>query len=966
MTFTVFDIETDGLDATKIHCFSYRDFDINFNSIGRGTITEYDKIKNFLKKDNVFVGHNIIRFDIPVLERLLNIKITNPLIDTLGLSWYLYSDSNKKRKHGLEYWGEQYNIPKPEIKDWKNLDVEDYIKRCQTDVDINSLLWIDEMKYLFSLYRKEEDAYRLINYLNFKLDCAREQEENPCYIDRKSCEENLRALEEEIEMRTMELSEYMPLQKTYKTITKPSNFYKKNGEITSSAEKWNEYLKEYNLPEDTESFEMLEKVEKGNPNSIKQLKEWLLSLGWKPTIYKETTSKVTGITRENPQISDDDGNICKNLAEMFKEYPYLSNLENLALMQHRKGIFESFLNSIDSENRVAAKIGGFTNSLRMQHRKPIVNLPKVGTYLGKEIRSLITTPSEDYLICGSDIHALEDTTKQHYMYFFDPEYVNQMRVPGFDPHLDIAKLSGLMTEEEINLYKELKKRKDKTPEEDKEFQRLTELRYDAKTLNFSCVPVDNTQVLTVDGWKFYSELSIGENIFSYNTEKDCLEIVPIQYLHHYNSVDVIFLKNNFLEFECTSNHRWFGEKRVRTRNNPHTVKDFFETKDIVDDCNIIQSAQYNNKANNKLSIEDCELLGWILSDGWFYWSKKSLRTSASFGKKKEVTCGISQKKYIAELESLLIKYPHYLYIREDGVHIYLLKENTARDFLLNKFNFGFYEKDEIDYTNLIIGMSFEQRERFLYSFHLADGGVKDTTKLFYQNRGTVLDSVILALTLNGYSFNSHSNGMYKERENLTISVKNRRHFTGQRLERVYSRNTEVFCLTNKNSTFIMKQGDYISITGNSVYGAGPPKIAKSLNKSLDFAKKLYDTYWKRNKAVKQVASNVITKRVNNQLWLFNPVSEFWYSLRVEKDIFSVLNQGTGSYVEDRWIYYMRKKGIKIILQYHDEIATYLKKEDKELYKTYITESMEEVNKELKLNVPISVSLDFGNNYSQIH
>ena len=61
-----------------------------------------------------------------------------------------------------------------------------------------------------------------------------------------------------------------------------------------------------------------------------------------------------------------------------------------------------------------------------------------------------------------------------------------------------------------------------------------------------------------------------------------------------------------------------------------------------------------------------------------------------------------------------------------------------------------------------------------------------------------------------------------------------------------------------------------------------------------------------------------------------------------------------------------KKGIKIILQYHDEIATYLKKEDKELYKTYITESMEEVNKELKLNVPISVSLDFGNNYSQIH
>lgn len=153
---------------------------------------------------------------------------------------------------------------------------------------------------------------------------------------------------------------------------------------------------------------------------------------------------------------------------------------------------------------------------------------------------------------------------------------------------------------------------------------------------------------------------------------------------------------------------------------------------------------------------------------------------------------------------------------------------------------------------------------------------------------------------------------------------------------------------------------------SAVYGAGPPKIAKSLGKSLEFAKNLHSTYWKRNKAVKQVAANVITKRANGQLWLFNPISKFWYSLRVEKDIFSVLNQGTGSYVEDRWIFHMRKKGIKMILQYHDEVATYLKKEDKELYRQYITQSMEEVNQELKLNVPITVSIDFGLRYSEIH
>lgn len=75
---------------------------------------------------------------------------------------------------------------------------------------------------------------------------------------------------------------------------------------------------------------------------------------------------------------------------------------------------------------------------------------------------------------------------------------------------------------------------------------------------------------------------------------------------------------------------------------------------------------------------------------------------------------------------------------------------------------------------------------------------------------------------------------------------------------------------------------------------------------------------------------------------------------------------TGAYVEDRWIFYMRKRGLKIILQYHDEIALYLRKEDKETVRNHVNEAMEEVNRELKLNVPISVSVDFGTNYSQIH
>ena len=48
--------------------------------------------------------------------------------------------------------------------------------------------------------------------------------------------------------------------------------------------------------------------------------------------------------------------------------------------------------------------------------------------------------------------SLESTTQDHYMSFFDPEYVQQKRVKGFDPHIDVAVLAGLLSEEEKQFF----------------------------------------------------------------------------------------------------------------------------------------------------------------------------------------------------------------------------------------------------------------------------------------------------------------------------------------------------------------------------------------------------------------------------------------------------------------------------------------------------------------------------------
>jgi hypothetical protein len=78
---------------------------------------------------------------------------------------------------------------------------------------------------------------------------------------------------------------------------------------------------------------------------------------------------------------------------------------------------------------------------------------------------------------------------------------------------------------------------------------------------------------------------------------------------------------------------------------------------------------------------------------------------------------------------------------------------------------------------------------------------------------------------------------------------------------------------------------------SGIYGAGPPKIALTTGMSLEDATLLHKIYWERNKSVKQVVNDTVYKEVRGQMWLYNPVSGFWYSLRQPKDRFSTLNQG---------------------------------------------------------------------------
>src|SRR5690606_24282557 len=118
---------------------------------------------------------------------------------------------------------------------------------------------------------------------------------------------------------------------------------------------------------------------------------------------------------------------------------------------------------------------------------------------------------------------------------------------------------------------------------------------------------------------------------------------------------------------------------------------------------------------------------------------------------------------------------------------------------------------------------------------------------------------------------------------------------------------------------LFKAGNY-----SCQYGAGPPRLALTADISLEKAKQVWEIYWQKNWAIKEVAKQQTIKTIKGQMWLLNPISSFWYSLRFEKDIFSTLIQGSASYVFDRWVDIFRQKRKQITAQFHDEVVLQIK------------------------------------------
>lgn len=439
----VFDIEADGLldKITKIHCVSYTEDGKSFK-----TITTYPEMIRFFSEEKILVGHNIIRYDIRAVQKVLGIKVNAKLYDTLAMSWVF---EPKRPKHGLESWGETFGVKKPEIDNWEGLTLEEYVHRCEEDVKINWLTWQKLIRKAKLIYEDKVTLDKFLQYLTFKMESAAKAEDSGWRVDVDLVDRCIEDLTQQKSDKIEELRLHMPMHKVFKKQKPPTNPYKKDGTFSVHGMNWQRVLKENNLPSHyNKEVKVLKELVEANPASSDQVKNWLFSLGWEPCTFDYKTNDE-GVERTIPQVRKD-GELTPSVKLLIDKNPGVEVLDGLTVIQHRLSIFTGF-KECQVDGYLKAEVDGLTNTLRFKHKKPLVNLPGVDKPWGKEVRGALIAP-EGFVLCGADMVSLESNTKRHYLFPYDPEYVEEMSTAGFDEHLDLAVKAGYLSEDDYRFY----------------------------------------------------------------------------------------------------------------------------------------------------------------------------------------------------------------------------------------------------------------------------------------------------------------------------------------------------------------------------------------------------------------------------------------------------------------------------------------------------------------------------------
>lgn len=390
------DLEADGLldTATRVWCGVFKEDD--------GTIRKFrphqiNEMLEYMDTIDVLKMHNGIGYDWPLLKKLYGYTYKGKKVDTLIMSRLLnpkrvlppHCPNRNAGPHSVEAWGYRVGRGKPEHNEWDKFS-EEMLHRCSEDVEIQTLI------YNSLLEESKGGNWRNAFLLTFELfEHLQLQEEYGWLVDQNHMARCIRVLDRYIRWidRAVvpQLPDILEVEETkekgeYKYVKKP---FLKSGEYSESTLNW--CARNHIDPSTKPVLGGFTRVNfrKVNLNSGAETKDYLLSVGWEPLEWNEDDNG----NRTSPKLSKDDS---------FEGVEGRTGtlVAKRVQCRQRKSIIEGLFPLIRKDGRIPSVINNLAVTARATHRN-IVNIPKAGSFFGKQMRQIFTS-KPGYVLVGTD------------------------------------------------------------------------------------------------------------------------------------------------------------------------------------------------------------------------------------------------------------------------------------------------------------------------------------------------------------------------------------------------------------------------------------------------------------------------------------------------------------------------------------------------------------------------------------
>ncbi|MGH3693234.1 MAG: hypothetical protein ACRDRX_04410 [Pseudonocardiaceae bacterium] len=377
----------------------------------------------------------------------------------------------------------------------------------------------------------------------------------------------------------------------------------------------------------------------------------------------------------------------------------------------------------------------------------------------------------------------------------------------------------------------------------------------------SCVPL-NTRILTREGWKSHSEVTVGDETIGFNSETGRSEWTRVKRVIHHDDAEVWSIGNGSWRAEVTPNHRWVSEPtrhRVErgttcpecdrewpTRRGMEThlgrlhhkrlpahrlvAPSMVMTRELACADRLRVAAEADTGEGIALSPNEVRIIAWLLGDGCLRGGPEHRNFSAWIYQSKPVM--------VEKIKDLLSDVPHTVRVRHRKAHYQVAHEFRIR---------SDYARELLKRSELlargpecfVLALDPEQRAAFLDAMIDAEGNRQTTEKPGWrefvritQRDGDLQDAIKLAVYLDGYRPSVSRLARYEDHHSPAANigmcgphVASNMFSAPALLDR-----QPVWCVETELGTWTMQQHGLPVLTGNSTYRA---------NKVVDVGPYLY-------------------------------------------------------------------------------------------------------------------------------